>query len=539
MRSIRERLLSAAIVAACGLSVSTGASAQVVINEIFENPPGSGSIDNVWEFIELYGKPGMDLTGYAVAVLKGGYFVNGIQVEGQEIDEAFALDGIVLPENGVFAIVNANTAGFSSVGNTFLTPNPAWNPAMPDSLTNRRWLNGIAFAALHIPTTDTVGNLANDGSSTYVLVRKRPNHSINAMGRSVYAPGYAWRKDVNHDVNYDEVVDFGLPFEGGGARVMQPYQSVDEFAWSHTGGKEYTRSRQQVMSDTSGFNPDAVSRLNYFVTNPQRGHRSRPTDAGFEIVFSRIADESFVYGEVPVLSTLAYNTGVDTEGFVQTKAPTDPNGPRYDGSCDPEPEGVPPTGCGQNPAGEFLFDDLDVTGFRLTPGGFNDHPTNSEIRQFRFVRGDFNFDGVVDQADLDLIVSRLGATLDDTEFRTIDPGTPDNPNDDFQLLDWKWQVGEFQQILMMRDMDEADGPGGTNAEPVTMADVAALQALLPVVCPGDTNGDNVVNFADLNAVLSAFGQTGAGIVGDANNDGVVNFSDLNIVLSNFGVSCVR
>lgn len=82
MRSIRERLLSAAIVAACGLSVSTGASAQVVINEIFENPPGSGSIDNVWEFIELYGKPGMDLTGYAIAVLKGGYFVNGIQVEG-------------------------------------------------------------------------------------------------------------------------------------------------------------------------------------------------------------------------------------------------------------------------------------------------------------------------------------------------------------------------------------------------------------------------------------------------------------------------
>ncbi len=55
--------------------------------------------------------------------------------------------------------------------------------------------------------------------------------------------------------------------------------------------------------------------------------------------------------------------------------------------------------------------------------------------------------------------------------------------------------------------------------------------------PGDLNGDGVVNFADLNIVLSNFGQSGApGIPGDANNDGIVNFADLNIVLSNFGLS---
>ena len=56
-------------------------------------------------------------------------------------------------------------------------------------------------------------------------------------------------------------------------------------------------------------------------------------------------------------------------------------------------------------------------------------------------------------------------------------------------------------------------------------------------CPGDTNGDGVVNFSDLNTVLSAFGQTGQGLAGDVNDDGVVNFSDLNLVLSNFGASC--
>lgn len=51
---------------------------------------------------------------------------------------------------------------------------------------------------------------------------------------------------------------------------------------------------------------------------------------------------------------------------------------------------------------------------------------------------------------------------------------------------------------------------------------------------GDATGDSVVNFADLNIVLSQFGQTGAGLQGDANNDGVVNFADLNIILSEFG-----
>ncbi|MBX3353849.1 MAG: hypothetical protein KF684_13025 [Phycisphaeraceae bacterium] len=54
---------------------------------------------------------------------------------------------------------------------------------------------------------------------------------------------------------------------------------------------------------------------------------------------------------------------------------------------------------------------------------------------------------------------------------------------------------------------------------------------------GDANGDCAVNFADLNTVLSAFGQSGPGLPGDVNDDGVVNFADLNMVLANFGASC--
>jgi hypothetical protein len=67
--------------------------------------------------------------------------------------------------------------------------------------------------------------------------------------------------------------------------------------------------------------------------------------------------------------------------------------------------------------------------------------------------------------------------------------------------------------------------------------VEALACVDVADCEGDTNGDNIVNFTDLNAVLAAFGQTGMGIAGDVNDDGVVNFTDLNTVLANFGLSC--
>ena len=47
----------------------------------------------------------------------------------------------------------------------------------------------------------------------------------------------------------------------------------------------------------------------------------------------------------------------------------------------------------------------------------------------------------------------------------------------------------------------------------------------------------MVDFADLNVVLTQFGQSGAGLAGDLDQDGVVGFSDLNIVLGAFGNVC--
>jgi len=70
----------------------------------------------------------------------------------------------------------------------------------------------------------------------------------------------------------------------------------------------------------------------------------------------------------------------------------------------------------------------------------------------------------------------------------------------------------------------------------------ALQSFIvrvpPAECPGDTNGDNKVNGADLSVLLAQFGQSVApGSGADLNGDGEVNGADLSVLLSSFGSSC--
>lgn len=60
----------------------------------------------------------------------------------------------------------------------------------------------------------------------------------------------------------------------------------------------------------------------------------------------------------------------------------------------------------------------------------------------------------------------------------------------------------------------------------------------PSICIGDTNGDNVIDFADLNNVLSAYNTTGAQLPGDVDDDGDVDFADLNTVLSVYNTQCL-
>jgi len=395
-------------------------------------------------------------------------------------------------------------------------------------------------------TPDTSGKLSNDNSSTYMLVRRRPNHMIDGAGMSVFMTGYAFRKETNQDVNFDGKSDFGTETSivGTAPSEVQPFQMVDNIAWSNNGGKEYVLDPEQEISETPGFNPDGVSRVNYFLQNPMIGHRTRDLDGGgFEILPTRAADESFVYGEVDSLSgadALAYSTVANTDGFVPFRAPTDPDAVPFDGTCDPEPDDVPTDGsCAPSPGGSFLFTELDLAGFKLTPAGFNDFDGTARgagsITQFRFTRGDFDFDGDVDRDDLDLITARAGATLDDTTPDVYDNGTPDNPFDDLPFDRFTWQGREFQQTLMMLEMDMDDAVDGGNALFITAGDIQAVDDLVPdLFCAGDCNDDGEINFSDLVAMLGEFGTSGSSAGCDADQSGTVNFSDLVATLGVFG-----
>ncbi len=240
--------------------VACAASGQVVISEVWENPPGDGDVfDPSLEYIELYGEPGMDLTGYAVALVKGGADVNGdnIPESRPEIDEAFGLDGLSLGSNGFLVIYN-DTGGFSDI--------PFYSPAATTQ---------VGFTQAHINFLDTAGKLANDGSSSYVLVRSRNHHAI-VGGMSQYGPAYDFHKDINPDIDFDGKFDFGIELPAIGSFVpseLEPLQAIDDVAWSNLGGKEYVVSSEQEISDTPGFNPDGVSRIAFYGENPGLGMR--------------------------------------------------------------------------------------------------------------------------------------------------------------------------------------------------------------------------------------------------------------------------
>lgn len=78
----------------------------------------------------------------------------------------------------------------------------------------------------------------------------------------------------------------------------------------------------------------------------------------------------------------------------------------------------------------------------------------------------------------------------------------------------------------------------TNATPLE-SDYKVAYWGSPLRCTGDANGDFTVTFADLNAVLGAYGTAAPNDPKDLNDDGVIDFADLNIVLAQFGSTCCQ
>lgn len=128
--------------------------------------------------------------------------------------------------------------------------------------------------------------------------------------------------------------------------------------------------------------------------------------------------------------------------------------------------------------------------------------------------GDLNADGVVGPDDEALFATWLSVNdggASDADGAVNGAFAVQNRGPNFQLHDF------------------------TNDGLVDGADRAVTAPRPP--CIGDVDGDHVVNFNDLNIVVTSIGLQGVGIPADLNHDGIVNFQDLNLLLTNFGVAC--
>ena len=136
-----------------------------------------------------------------------------------------------------------------------------------------------------------------------------------------------------------------------------------------------------------------------------------------------------------------------------------------------------------------------------------------------------------------------------TLFRLDDPGAP-TPLVGEAGAQWYTggnvaSAGPADNIQLVRVQGLAPGRYALElARTDTLTEAPAWEAavgwLIPgQPCPGDADGDGVIDFVDLSLVLSNFGAVGAPgtIPGDANGDGRVDFTDLSLVVSAYGERC--
>ena len=128
--------------------------------------------------------------------------------------------------------------------------------------------------------------------------------------------------------------------------------------------------------------------------------------------------------------------------------------------------------------------------------------------------GDIDFDGRVTGADFCAAVLLVGSTLDDTEQRTSDNETPDDPNDDFVYDAWKFEGRAFNGLHVTINANPGDGAAAT------LADAGVIRGL---ACMGDFNGDGVANTQDVLAYLNSWNNQDP--CADINLDGTVNTVD--------------
>ncbi|MCA9292389.1 MAG: hypothetical protein KDA20_01090 [Phycisphaerales bacterium] len=118
---------------------------------------------------------------------------------------------------------------------------------------------------------------------------------------------------------------------------------------------------------------------------------------------------------------------------------------------------------------------------------------------------------------------------------TVGPSGPEVSGGWFQHA---FNVSSFVSTsaqVRLRFIAEDIGLGSVVEAAVDDFQIVVFEQCQTTTCPGDTDGNNTVDLADLNNVLFNFG--GPGPLGDVDNSGGVDLTDLNLVLFNFGTSC--
>ncbi len=193
-----------------------------------------------------------------------------------------------------------------------------------------------------------------------------------------------------------------------------------------------------------------------------------------------------------------------------------------------------------------------VLGISEADGCGNNTATDNtrSMNETRFVVGNFRQSvvgnpppadfGVVDPTNGETAVALSGyaiqwedaqfaATYNFTLSTNMDMSNPIADLEGLTVNAWAVPPGTLTYNTVYYWSVRAIGFGGeTDMDPIVASFRTRFQS--------DLNGDSAVNFADLNLVLSQFGQSGSNLIGDANRDGVVNFSDVNLVLSEFGLT---
>ncbi len=120
----------------------------------------------------------------------------------------------------------------------------------------------------------------------------------------------------------------------------------------------------------------------------------------------------------------------------------------------------------------------------------------------------------------------------------IDSGANASILPDALDVDGDGDVTELTPVDLRGNPRRVDDPASpdTGNGGVPLVDRGAHE-FLPGACPGDTNGDSQVDFADLNVLLDDWNQFAASSSADLNCDGLVNFTDLEILLENWATVC--